>query len=200
MRSYLDPSWPSVDVLAGLVKKSSGQFIYASTVVKYVSSIRHHPTDRLNVILGIQPPRYAHEMPFGELDALYTHIFSSIEERETVLPLLGFHLLPRPPASLLTEKNPLEAFFLLNQGDLEMLFGDLSSVIEVSYYYPLRILHASLTDFLLDAARSKEFYIDLSSIHTACMRLCFHHNKFQCMSSYFPLKYAAGYLLNRFDI
>jgi hypothetical protein len=56
MSGYLDHSWPSIDVLEGLVKKSSGQFIYASTVVKYVSSIRHQPADRLNVILGIRPP------------------------------------------------------------------------------------------------------------------------------------------------
>ena len=56
MRRYLDDSWPSEDVVERLVKKSSGQFIYASTAVKYVSSIRHHPADRLNVVLGIQPP------------------------------------------------------------------------------------------------------------------------------------------------
>jgi hypothetical protein len=46
-----------------------------------------------------------------------------------------------------------------------MLFGDLSSVILVSAEF-IFILHASFSDFLLDAARSKEFYIDLSSIHT----------------------------------
>jgi len=56
MSSYLDNSWPSDDVLEGLVKKSSGQFVYASTVMKYVSSIRHKPADRLNVVLGIRPP------------------------------------------------------------------------------------------------------------------------------------------------
>jgi hypothetical protein len=65
MRHYLDDSWPSVDVLERLVKKSSGQFTYASTVVKYVSSIRHQPADRLNVVLGIRPPRHTCEMPFS---------------------------------------------------------------------------------------------------------------------------------------
>jgi len=67
-----------------------------------------------------------------------------------------------------------------------MLLGDLSAVITISDGHPfIHILHASLGDFLLDSARSKEFYIDLSSIHTACMRLCFQHIK-QCMSTYFP--------------
>ena len=198
MRRYLDHSWPSISVLDELVRKSSGQFIYASTVVKYVSSIRHHPADRLNVILGIRPPRHAHEMPFGELDALYTHIFSSVEDRETILLILGFCLLQ---SSHYMDAGDLEQFFLLNQGDLVMLFGDLSSVISISNFHPpIHILHVSLGDFLLDAARSKRFYINLSSIHTACMHLCFQHNKSQSMFLYFPLRDIAVLPLNRFHI
>jgi len=187
MRRYLDHSWPSADVLGRLVKKSSGQFIYASTVMKYVSSIRHQPADRLNVILGIRPPRHAREMPFGELDALYTHIFSCVEDRETVRLLLGFHLLSSSrPFGFPMHAKGLEHFFLLNRGELEMLLGDLHSVIQInSIFHPaIRILHASLGDFLLDPGRLKEFYIHPPSIHTACMHLCFQYNK-QCMSTSF---------------
>ena len=193
MKRYLDYSWPSDDVLELLVKKSSGQFIYASTVVKYISSIRHQPVDRLNVILGIRPPRHVCEMPFGQLDALYTHIFTSVEDRETVLLILGFVLLS-PFRFPDMNAEELEDFLLLNQGNIEMLLGDLSAVITVSCDYPyIRILHASLRDFLLDAARSKEFYIDLSRIHTAFMHLCFQHIR-QCMSTYFCSKEAVIYL------
>jgi len=189
--THLDNSWPSIDVLDGLVKKSSGQFIYTSTVVKYISSIRHQPADRLNVVLGIRPLHHAREMPFGELDALYTHIFSCVEDRETVLLLLGFHLLSSSQAFPMDAED-LEHFFLLNRGDLKMLFGDLGSVISISNVnLPIHILHASLGDFLLDPARSKEFYLDPSSIHTACMHLCFQHNS-QCMSTYFHPNDAAG--------
>jgi hypothetical protein len=189
MKRYLDDSWPSDDVLRSLVQKSSGQFIYASTVVKYVSSIRHQPADRLNIILGIRPPRHVRETPFGELDALYTHIFASVEDMETVLLILGTRLLSSSRYPLM-DAEALEDFFLLNRGDIEMLLCDLSSVITVSDIYPyLHMLHASLGDFLLDAARSKEFYIDLSRIHSTCMHLCFQHNK-QCMSTYFPSKEA----------
>lgn len=63
----------------------------------------------------------------------------------------------------------LEHFLFLNRGAIKMLFGDLSSVITISDDYPfMHILHASLGDFLRDVARSKEFYIKFSSIHTAC--------------------------------
>jgi len=94
MRHYLDHSWPSVEVLEELVEKSSGQFIYVSTVVKYVSSIRRKPADRLSVVLGIQPPPHAQEMPFSEFDALNIYIFSAVGDREMVLRILGVHLLP----------------------------------------------------------------------------------------------------------
>ena len=188
---YLDHSWPSVGVLEQLVEKSSGQFIYASTVVKYVSSIHHQPADRLDVILGIRPPRHARDMPFGELDALYVNIFASVEDREAVLLILGFCLLPeRLLASLYTpvDLGDLEHFFLLNRGDIEMLFGNLRSLVIISNVKPyIHLLHAALGDFLLDPARSKEFYIDLSIIHTTCMQLCVQYNK-PCTLSYSPSK------------
>jgi len=193
MKRHLDHSWPSADVLESLVHKSSGQFIYASTVVKYVSSMRHQPGDRLNVVLGIRPPRHVHEMPFGQLDALYRHIFTSVEDRETVLLILGFELLS-PPRYPTMDAGELEDFLLLNRGDVEMLLGDLSAVITVSDDYPfIHILHASLGDFLLDSARSREFYIDLSNIHTTWMHLCFQHIK-QCMSTNVPSKEVMIYL------
>ena len=193
MKRYLDNSWPSHDVLESLVKTSSGQFIYASTVIKYISSIRHRPADRLNIVLGIQPPRHVREMPFGELDALYRHIFTSVDDRETVLLILGFQLFSSARYTPMDAGN-IEDFFLLNRGDIEMLFGDLSSIITISDVDPfIHILHASLGDFLLDPARSKEFYIDLSSIHTTCMHLCFQHNR-QCMYTYFPSKEYVIYL------
>ena len=63
LRAYIPPEWPLPNVLNQLVGKSSGQFIYASTVIHYVSSIRHSPTDRLDIILGIRPPQ--RDLPFA---------------------------------------------------------------------------------------------------------------------------------------
>ena len=54
LKEYIPPEWRTHQVLSTLVKKSSGQFIYAATVVTYVSSIRHQPTYRLEVVLGMQ--------------------------------------------------------------------------------------------------------------------------------------------------
>ena len=47
--------------------------------------------DRLDDILGMRPPRNARELPFGELDTSYRHIFSTVEDKQSVLLILGFH-------------------------------------------------------------------------------------------------------------
>jgi len=44
--------WPSDKDIRRLVKKSSGQFIYASTVVKFVESTSHHPKRGWTLYLG----------------------------------------------------------------------------------------------------------------------------------------------------
>ena len=68
LKAYIPSKWPTNDVISTLVDQSSGQFIFAATVVKYiVSSNRHQPTRRLEIILGMQPSR--NDRLFAELDA-----------------------------------------------------------------------------------------------------------------------------------
>ena len=54
-RAHLPSSWPSDEEVERLVQKSSGQFIYASTVIKFIDSHRHWPPDRLDIMFGISP-------------------------------------------------------------------------------------------------------------------------------------------------
>ena len=170
LQAYIAPEWPLPNVLTQLIKKASGQFIYASTVINYVSSIRHKPMDRLDIILGICPPQK--ELPFAQLDALYTHLLSSVEDVEHVLEILSFVLFgdchlwfPNLPC--------IENILLLQRGDAALYFGDLSSIIELKQNTnTIRVLHASLTDFFVDPTRSKEFWINPRARHTVFARQC----------------------------
>ncbi|KAF8817122.1 hypothetical protein BYT27DRAFT_6945768 [Phlegmacium glaucopus] len=96
LRSYIPSSWPGREIVTQLVRKSSGQFIYASVVAKDISFPQYHPIDRLNVILGLQPARQEKDMPFAELDALYSHILSVVKDREMLLRILGVYLFVKP--------------------------------------------------------------------------------------------------------
>jgi hypothetical protein len=145
----LPEPWPSWEELGWLVEKSSGQFIYASTVVKFVDSSHHLPQDRLDIVFGLAQPEIA--TPFAELDALYHQIFSSvvyIEKALEILTVLMFFkdLPPRP--------SLLDVFLSYKPGMTRMIFSDLHSVLRLppaeEKEGEIKIMHASLSDFLLD--------------------------------------------------
>jgi len=156
-RTYIPHQWPLPEVLDQLIEKSSGQFIYPSTVIHFVSSIQHKPTDRLDIVLTIHPPQK--DLPFVEIDALYTHIFTGVEEIEPVLQILSLLLISDSYSLVLPM---IEEFLSLQPGDV----GDLSSLVKIGPQQEIKILHASLTDFLLDPTHSKEFWINPRFRHT----------------------------------
>jgi hypothetical protein len=172
LKTFIDPTWPSRPILKTLVEKSSGQFIFAATVVRYVSSVRHNPPDRLGVILG-QSPQQGGDMPFAEIDSLYTYIFSGVENIKEVLHIVALILVS--PVGMTPENAA--SFLCLKPGQLEMLLGDLSSVISVTPSQLMHMFHASLSDFLLDPLRSKMFHLDMPVINSYFSHLCFGHIK-----------------------
>jgi hypothetical protein len=156
--------WPSSEDVETLVDKSSGQFIYASTVVKFISSHRHRPTVRLEIILGLRP--MGKDLPFAELDALYRYVISSVEDPRTTVQIIAMALtLQRRSDNVIF----LASFLDLAPSDIKLYLIDLGSLVEYSERdgQPfLNILHATLGDFLFDEARSQELYVERRSIHT----------------------------------
>jgi len=165
LRSTIPISWPAQQALETLVMKASGQFIYAATVIRFIESNHHPPSARLNIILGISPPGKMN--PFTELDALYNHIFSSVDDKQLTLRVLGLYVMtPRLAAQLWLGITPMspELFLSLKQGDIQIALIDLSSIVSYDELSgEVKILHTSLVDFLSDKRRSTIFYINMAS-------------------------------------
>ena len=68
--SHMTQPWPGYGVISLLVQRSSGQFIYAATVLKFVGADFCNPTKQLALVL--KPDATA----FSDLDQLYTQILS----------------------------------------------------------------------------------------------------------------------------
>jgi hypothetical protein len=86
---YLPSSWPKADDIEVLVEKSSGQFIYAATVIRYIARGHHGHEKRLDIVLKLRSPDNS-ATPFAMLDALYLQIFRSVgDEIEKVKEILG---------------------------------------------------------------------------------------------------------------
>ncbi|KAJ2919465.1 hypothetical protein MD484_g960, partial [Candolleomyces efflorescens] len=75
-----DLSWPSEKDIEKLVIAASGQFVYAATVVKYVSERHSSPVDRLQTVVNWTPEAGQLARPFEALDILYTRILSTAKE------------------------------------------------------------------------------------------------------------------------
>ncbi|KAF8194122.1 hypothetical protein BJ912DRAFT_901305 [Pholiota molesta] len=167
-RRFLSPDWPSCALIEQIVRNSSGQFIYASVVIGYISLPHAHPVIQLDIINGIRP-RNPSENPFAHLDALYLYILSQVKQLDAVRNVLAFHLIH----SYFNIQN-LESLFQLAAGELEVLFADLTALVQCSANTPntgMKILHASLPDFLLDESRSGDYYINLDEYRTKLLSL-----------------------------
>ncbi|KDR84243.1 hypothetical protein GALMADRAFT_236936 [Galerina marginata CBS 339.88] len=174
-RAYLPTSpWPSPKVIDALVAKASGQFIYVSTVVKFVGSPRHNPAKRLDIILGsIDAGRLK---PFEQLDMLYSTIFLNIDDdidQSDVLRVLGALLVPYDTSGRGSEiprvactPEFLERLLNLDAGDTRRLLFDLESLLTLGNDdEPIRFFHASLGDYLFDGSRSGQFWIDAGKVY-----------------------------------
>lgn len=68
------------------VRKASSQFIYTCLSVSFIDSAC--PTLHLDIILELRPP-INHDLPFAELNTLYTLIFSRAKNLDLFLQILG---------------------------------------------------------------------------------------------------------------
>ena len=163
-RASLPSPWPSHHEIEQLVTKSSGQFIYTSTVLKFIESPKHRPQDRLNVIFGISAAE--NDAPFAELDALYRQIFSTVINVDKLRDVLSVILLT---AHVPKTQAAIEEFLSYSSGTVDILLSDLSSIIALPLTEEvdgqIQILHASLTDFLYDRSRSVDMFIDVEVAH-----------------------------------
>ena len=167
-RGHLPSSWPSDEDVERLVQKSSGQFIYASTVIKFIDSHRHWPSDRLDIIFGISPR--GKTTPFAEMDSFYLHILTSASDNiETALEIFAV-LLFLNHWNLQITPLFIESLLSLREGEVFMILSDLHSIISVpspdEKKTPLRLFHASLGDFLTDRSRCGDtFFLDSGVCH-----------------------------------
>jgi len=176
-RPHLSQSWPPKADIDNLVEKSSGQFIYAATVIRYIESRRHLPEERLTTVLELKSS--GTDTPFAALDALYLQIFSSVEHDQLDNVLKIFSALILIKKETVDIRTSLEELFGYRPGQLESVMGDMVALVDIPterHHSSIRIYHASLPDFLLDPSRSRMFFLDPPRAYA--------NLTFQCLRSY----------------
>ena len=174
-----DP-WPRDEDLKALTRKSSGLFIFASTLARFIESEHHEPDERLQLIITT-PDSTVHEGRAG-IDPLYTqvfrHAFSNVKE-DTV-----FAGLRKVLAAVVLAFNPLSRKQVAEILDIKpslisARLRHLHSVLLVPHEdsKEIRIFHKSFPDFLQDPDRCSDarFFISSPVYHAdmafACLEL-----------------------------
>ena len=159
--------WPSEGVIDRLVRKSSGQFIYASTVMKYLELPKRRPMKQLDVIMGLIS--VDGDMPYQELDALYSYIFSCVEDLAITLRILGFLFFRHALVNRTFTSRFVAPLVGLDEEDVYLHLSELHSILLIPPLYNssgIQPTHATLQDFLVDKQRSVKYYLDEEAFHT----------------------------------
>ncbi|KAH7921578.1 WD40 repeat-like protein [Leucogyrophana mollusca] len=161
--------WPSELDLAAIVKKASGLFIFAVTVVKYVGASYRDPLKRLQVTLADHAFDTAGSA-FADLDILYHNAIRVLPDSDAarlVLGIIRYIYVPLSTHGL----NSLLGRLDVNVG---LIVPDLSSVLLVSEdeFLPVRIYHTSFREFLTTPQRAKKYFVDGTVYHRLIAQLC----------------------------
>ena len=160
--SHVEQPWPEEGIIDLLVQRSSGQFVYAATVIEFVGADFRSPTKQLALVL--KPDFTA----FSDLDQLYTQILSVYPSAVNIVQVLGFVIafdrkdLP----------EVIEDILGMEEGELKLVLHGLSPLMKmndenreclnkgaISYVIP-HFAHASFCDYLFDSSRSGSFYVN----------------------------------------
>ena len=178
-RSDLDlpNSWPHNHEIMALTKKSSGLFIFASTLARFIESAHHNPNERLQLIIS-KASGTIHEGHTG-VDSLYSsilsHAFSNVQDSgvfDKVKCVLGAVVLAFNPLS----RMELSIILGIPTTLILTTLRHFHSVILVptNEFEEIRIFHKSFPDFLQDPQRCADprFHIDPATHHGGMVLSC----------------------------
>ena len=162
--------WPSDAEINELVTKSEGLFIYASTLVKFVSGDKHDPRlpqERLEIAM---------KRHIG-LDHLYDQVFSDAPHSSTDVfrQIIGALLVLTDPPTI----NQLATLLRIDAAKIILHLEGCGSVLNIpgdgdDSGNTIKFYHASLQDFLIDERRSGKYFIDLTAHHISILDGCIH--------------------------
>jgi hypothetical protein len=174
--------WPSDQDITTVLKKTSGLFIIASVILRFIDSSFTSPQKRLRLI--VDPPESTIYEGRSGIDVVYHQILSAsfehIDEDDDFFfdwlhPVVGSIVLALKPLT----RTSLAAILEMTPEDIWMILTHLHSVLIVpeSESEPIRILHKSFADFITDKQRCPDVkhFIDAPSHHSVlgirCLKL-----------------------------
>ena len=181
-RQSINGQWPSDRDIAVILQKTSGLFIIASVILRFIDSPFASPQKRLKLIVDL-PESTIYEGRSG-IDVVYHQILSASFEHADEDDAVFFDQLHLVVGSIVLALKPLSRASLavileMTPEDIWIILTHLHSVLIVpeSESEPIRILHKSFADFITDKERCPDakHFIDAPPHHSElgihCLKL-----------------------------
>lgn len=174
-------NWPGEQTIDLLCQKSEGLFIHTSTACRFIGDPDWDPNESLSLLLKDD---YVGQSPTRNLDHIYTQILThsiiprdcNMRERKNLSGEFG-----QIVGSIVTLLDSLSAAALagllaIPVETICLRLRSLHSILEApeSQELPIRLLHQSFRDFLLDQQRclDPQFWINEKKTHEALAQNC----------------------------
>ena len=175
----LSSGWPRQDQVEALVEQAVPLFIFAATACRYIGDQRDNPRKRLEIILEYR------NMKVSKLDATYLPILNQLFDEEDendkerwageFRDIVGSIVVLETPLSTAS----LARLLHVSKDDITCRLNSLHSVLSIPDRddIPVRLLHLSFREFLVDASKKERspFWVDERATHESlashCLRL-----------------------------
>lgn len=159
MRNIPSP-WPSSSDLEALVKKASGSFIFASTLINLVNDGSDFPHRKLPIALTAD----------AGLDPLYTQVLSAAPRSCHFEQVIGTIMVLESPLSV----TSLGHLLRLEAADILQALLGVQSILMIpgDDNQHIQLFHTSLRDFLTKQSRSRDYFVDPPTHHLFIVMNC----------------------------
>jgi WD40 repeat protein len=180
--------WPEEEDIDMLVDLADVLFVFAATVVRFVSTPRQNPRERLDIMLRRREGNYA--SPYHFLDQLYLQVLrASIRSEQHEDEVILSHKLRSVVGSVVAAQHPLSvavhAIFLdMELDDVNLVVESLSALLLRTSDELVRIFHPSFPDFIVSprCCDDPRFLVSLEEHHLglalSCLALLNRHLRY----------------------
>jgi hypothetical protein len=172
----LSSDWPTKDQIQTLVQMAIPLFIFAATSCRYIGDRRDNPRKRLDIVLGYQKTKA------NKLDKTYLPILNQLFDDEDeddkerwaseFRDMVGSIIVLESSLSLISLAHLLN----IPKDDISCRLDLLHSVLNISpdENVPVRLLHLSFRDFLVDPQKrgKSPFWVNEMETHATLANKC----------------------------
>lgn len=173
----LGVDWPGDNTCQKLVQTASPLFIFAATICRFIGDSKWAPQEQLDIVL-----KYSTRSQASKLDQTYLPVLDRLLMRcdsaetarllEEFRTIVGTIVILEEPLAPKTLANILK----ISRDSIDRRLNALHSVLDVpaSPDQPIRLLHLSFRDFLLDPSKQgkSEFWVDEANANSYLAGQC----------------------------